>query len=213
MHKAAVRALAELHKAGAAGEAMVHRNLTPRTILVKYDNSPILTGFDRTKIPSDITVASSGTPSREWDATASPEVRALGLSVADFRSDVYSLCACLTPLFQGRDDETSRQAVEVFAKGMAEEPGAALYAGSPERVGLRTAGRITTAAGNPSGPLLDGRAGSTLPRPRLSNCCTSRIRRYGDGLQGGGDRPVERKRISGLTWPKLGIVWKPASES
>ena len=86
------RATAELHKAGAGDEAMVHRNLTPRTILVKHDNSPILTGFDRTKIPSDISVASSGTPTDGGDATASPEVRALGLSVADFRSDVYSLC-------------------------------------------------------------------------------------------------------------------------
>jgi len=120
--RSAVRALADLHKAGTGNEAMIHRNLTPRTILVKHDNSPILTGFDRTKIPSDISVASSGTPTGEWDATASPEVRALGLSVADLRSDVYSLCACLTPLFQGRDDEISRRAVEVFAKGMAEEP-------------------------------------------------------------------------------------------
>jgi len=84
---------------------MIHRNLTPKTILVKHDNSPILTGFDRTKIPSDVSVASSGMPTREWDPTAAPEVRAQGLTAADPRSDVYSLCACLTSLFQRREDE------------------------------------------------------------------------------------------------------------
>ncbi len=68
--RGAVCALAELHQAGTGDEPMVHRNLTPSTILVKHDNSPILTGFDRTKIPSDISVASSGAPTRGWDATA-----------------------------------------------------------------------------------------------------------------------------------------------
>ena len=60
--RSAVRALAELHEAGAGHEPMVHRNLTPKTILVKYDNSPILTGFELTKIPTDISVA----PSSPW---------------------------------------------------------------------------------------------------------------------------------------------------
>jgi hypothetical protein len=58
--RSAVSALKELHNAGAGHEPMVHRNLTTKAILVKYDNSPILTGFDRTKIPSDITIASAG---------------------------------------------------------------------------------------------------------------------------------------------------------
>ena len=66
--RSTVRALEELHEAGAGHEPMVHRNLTPKTILVKHDNSPILTGFDRTKIPSDISVASSGVADGDWDA-------------------------------------------------------------------------------------------------------------------------------------------------
>ncbi|MGQ4809409.1 hypothetical protein NKDENANG_02826 [Candidatus Entotheonellaceae bacterium PAL068K] len=113
----AVRALGELHDA-----AMVHRNLTPKTILVKHDNSPLLTGFEHTKIPSHISVASAGAPTGEGDATVAPEVRAQGLSAADHRSDVYALCACLTGLFQGQEDETSPRVTETLARGRAEEP-------------------------------------------------------------------------------------------
>ena len=54
--------------------------------------------------------------------TVAPEVRTQGLGAADHRSDVYSLCACLTGLFQGREDEASRRAAEALAKGLAEEP-------------------------------------------------------------------------------------------
>ena len=117
-----VRALGELHETETGGEPIVHRNLTPETILVKHDNSPILTGFERTKIPADSSVASAGAPTGEWEATAAPEVHAQGLSAADYRSDIYSLCACLIRLFQEREDETSRQVTEALARGLAEEP-------------------------------------------------------------------------------------------
>jgi serine/threonine protein kinase len=120
--RSTVSALEELHNAAAGHEPMVHRNLTPKTILVKHDNSPILTGFDRTKIPSDISVASPGSPSNDWNVKAAPEVRRSGLAVADHRSDVYSLCACLTELFQGREDVPSSRAVDKLSKGMAEDP-------------------------------------------------------------------------------------------
>ncbi len=49
----AIRALTDLHEAGVDGEPMVHRNLAPGTILVKHDNSPILTGFEHARIPAD----------------------------------------------------------------------------------------------------------------------------------------------------------------
>jgi len=117
--RSAIHALDELHKPGTGDEPMVHRNLTPKTILVKHDNSPILTGFERTKIPSDISVASAGAPTGEWDTTVAPEVRLHGLSAADHRSDVYALCTCLTGLFQGREDEVSRRARETLARGVA----------------------------------------------------------------------------------------------
>lgn len=117
-----VRALKELHEAGAGHEPMVHRNLTPKTILVKHDNSPILTGFERTRIPSDTSVASTGTTARDWASTTAPEVCTQGLGAADQRSDVYSACACLTRLFEGRLDEVSRRTVQILGKGLADEP-------------------------------------------------------------------------------------------
>lgn len=116
-----VRALKELHEAGAGHEAMVHRNLTPKTILVKHDNSPILTGFERTRIPSDTSVASVGAQSGDWGNTTAPEVRSQGLGAADHRSDVYSVCACLIQLFQGRQDDVSRRTLEVLRTGLREE--------------------------------------------------------------------------------------------
>ena len=126
--RGAVRALGELHDAGArddaggANDPMLHRNLSPRTILVKHDNSPILTGFERTRIPAAVTVASAGASSNEWDDAVAPEVRAQGHGAADRRSDVYSLCAALTVLFSEREDEASRKTAEALAGGMADAP-------------------------------------------------------------------------------------------
>lgn len=120
--RSAVRALDELHQAETDDNRLVHRNLTPETILVRHDNSPILTGFERTKIPAHISVASTNVATRNWDDTTAPEVRTQGLGAADQRSDVYSLCACLTKLFQGRQDETSRRITQALGQGLVENP-------------------------------------------------------------------------------------------
>jgi len=42
----ALLALRELHESGVGEEPMIHRNLTPSTILVKHGNTPVLTGFE-----------------------------------------------------------------------------------------------------------------------------------------------------------------------
>jgi len=118
-----VRALAQLHDAGAPDAPIIHRNLTPQTILVKHDNSPILTGFEHTRIPSEVSVATTSLPTGPYLATMAPEVRQAGLAVADHRSDVYSLCACLGNLFEGRGEDLSSHALEVLKLGLAEEPG------------------------------------------------------------------------------------------
>ena len=120
----AVHALRELHGTAAEDGPVAHRNLTARTILVRHDGRPILTGFEWSQIPSDVTVASAGAPAGGWDQAAAPEVREGGRHAAGKRSDVYSLCAALTDLFQGRDDEESRQAVDVLKGGLAENPDA-----------------------------------------------------------------------------------------
>ncbi len=125
----AVRALRDLHQPGPADEPIVHRQLSRRTILVKHDNSPILTGFDRSRIPAEISVASTSLPASADQDTMAPEVRKQGLGVADCRSDVYSLCASLCFLFQDRDDRDSLRTVEVLRRGMTEAPA--------ERCGLK----------------------------------------------------------------------------
>jgi len=119
----AIQALAEMHQAGGSDEPLVHRNLTPESILVRHDNSPIFTGFDRTRIPSETSVASNTPLASDYPQTVAPEVHAHGHAAADQRSDVYSLCACLSGLFAGRTDGESCGAPEVLATGMAEAPG------------------------------------------------------------------------------------------
>ncbi|HEX5422301.1 MAG TPA: NERD domain-containing protein [Candidatus Acidoferrales bacterium] len=115
----AVRALAQFHSSAGPGEPLVHRNLTPQTILVRYDNSPIFTGFDRTRIPSDVSVASSNLPTTSYPEALAPEIQLNGLAAADQRSDIYSLCACLSRLFEPSSDGMSAGAVDILATGMA----------------------------------------------------------------------------------------------
>jgi len=117
-----VRALAQMHQSGGEHEPLVHRNLSPRTILVRHDNTPILTGFDRTRIPSDVSVASDSHHPSLYPNTVSPEVLSDGLKAADQRSDVYSLCACLSGLFAEHADGPSDGALDILSVGMSEKP-------------------------------------------------------------------------------------------
>jgi serine/threonine protein kinase len=118
----AVHALMQLHSTGAEDERIIHRNLNQHTILVRFDNSPIFTGFEHTRIPSEASVASGSLPTGPYLAFMAPEVRAQGLAIADHRSDVYSLCASLSLLYRGREDHLSHQAAKALARGLAEEP-------------------------------------------------------------------------------------------
>lgn len=138
--RSAVAALRELHSAKTAHEAMLHRNLTPATILVRYDNSAILTGFERAKISSDASVASANFVSGRFDGYFAPEVRQLGSAIADQCSDVFSLCACLIRLFDGTEDGISVKARNLLRSGLAENPSERLgldqlYAGLSEQLG------------------------------------------------------------------------------
>lgn len=120
--RAAVHALGELHGDETDGQPMVHRNLAPDTVLVRHDNAPFLTGFERAAAPADFSTLSPGGVAA--NPFAAPEIRAQGRPAADRRSDVWSLCATLDTLFRGREDEPSRAAVEILARGMAEAPDA-----------------------------------------------------------------------------------------
>ena len=114
----AVRALSEMHEQASADEPMIHRNLTPATILVRHDNTPILTGFEYTRIPTEVTVATA-VADESWAATAAPELRTSGLGAADRRSDVYALCASLVGLFEGGENRAAAEIAEILGNGMA----------------------------------------------------------------------------------------------
>ena len=118
----ALRALGDLHTETSGEEPLVHRNISPETVLVRHDNLPILTGFDRSKIPEHSTVAAAGA-TQDFDTTfVAPEILEQGLSAADHRSDIYQLCATLAELFSDRVDETSRSSLDVLGDGIAAVP-------------------------------------------------------------------------------------------
>ncbi len=119
--KASLQALKEFHEAG-GDAALVHRNLSPRTVLVRYDNSPIFTGFEYTRIPTEVSIASSSLTARLDSVFLAPEVRKGGLAAATPQSDVYALCATLSRMFQEHSGALSQQALVVLARGMAEQP-------------------------------------------------------------------------------------------
>lgn len=118
----AIRALVDLHTESSGGEPLVHRNISPETILVRHDNRPILTGFDRAKIPEHSTVPAVGATSESDETFVAPEVREQGLGAADHRSDIYQFCATLAELFSGRTDEASHRALEALDGGTAVAP-------------------------------------------------------------------------------------------
>ncbi|MYD13238.1 MAG: hypothetical protein F4107_07120 [Gemmatimonadetes bacterium] len=121
--RAAVRALAELHGEGEGDQPMLHRNLSPETILVKHDNSPVLTGFEQARIPSDITLAIDGVEDGRWPDVVSPEIRIGGLGAASPQSDIYSLCSSLQVLFPDEGvDWQSKGASRALAEGLEVAP-------------------------------------------------------------------------------------------
>ena len=147
--RAALGALGEMHGETLDDAPILHRNLTPQTVLVRHDNTPIFTGFELSKLPSELSVASTGPPAGEWPPSTAPEVRAQGLHAADTRSDRYALCASLRVLFEGRNDETSRQALEVLASGMEDE---AAQRGEPSALDARFSALLGESAPSPAPP-------------------------------------------------------------
>lgn len=126
-----IRAVKELHGADAHELGLVHRNLSPTTVLVKHDNTPLLTGFEHVGTPAAHSASLAGHAAGKEDEAVAPEVREHGLAVADQRSDVYSLCASLQLLFSDYDSSHGWQVSsirEALAKGMkdaADRPPAA----------------------------------------------------------------------------------------
>lgn len=115
--RSAIRALEELHSADQGGTPMVHRNLSPDSVLVLHNNSPVFTSFEHTKIASDVTLAIDPVATAEWVA---PEVRKAGLHTATPKSDIHALCASLRLLFAKEyGGQRSKDAAWALASGCA----------------------------------------------------------------------------------------------
>lgn len=96
----ALEALRELHEAGGKELTILHRNLTPQTILVTSDNQPLFTGFQWAHLPDHVSIGSTALIQEFAPQFLAPEVRANGLAAADRRSDLFSLCASLVEILQ-----------------------------------------------------------------------------------------------------------------
>jgi serine/threonine protein kinase len=120
--KKAVEALKELHQSGEKGEPFLHRNLNSKTILVKFDNTPIFIDFEYAKIPEETTVGPTSPSDLKSSETLPPEVCQNGLSASSPKSDIYSLCASLLKIFDKRKDEESIHTCKILEKGIAEIP-------------------------------------------------------------------------------------------
>ena len=103
------------------GEAVLHRNISPDTVLVQSDGVPILTGLHLAKTSSDVTVSSLDNASQAQDCVA-PEIQAAGLSAATVQSDLYAMCSTLTVLFADSADERIVNAAALLEEGLRSDP-------------------------------------------------------------------------------------------
>jgi serine/threonine protein kinase len=120
------RALAELLQLG-----LVHRNISPQTLLVQGDGRPLLTGLHLAKVPDSVTVSPTASPST--DPFRAPELRSSSLALADRRSDVFSLAASLATVLRSAADPIGNAANDVLGRAMADDPAARPTAADAQR--------------------------------------------------------------------------------
>jgi serine/threonine protein kinase len=118
----ALSALQQLHETSTEDEPFVHRNLSPETLLVRFDNTPLITGFDRARIAGDLSISSSLPMTDSEGGTVAPEVQASGLAAADSRSDIYALCSSLRQILADPQHSAVREAHRILTQGMADAP-------------------------------------------------------------------------------------------
>jgi serine/threonine protein kinase len=98
---------------------IVHRNLSPQSVLVGSRNEPVFVNFSLARLPNTQTLGVAHPTDSAFDA---PEVRTGGLAAASQRSDVFSLCAALLTLFESSTDEKADIARSALLSGCAESP-------------------------------------------------------------------------------------------
>lgn len=115
-------ALDSLHKPeDPLDPAIIHRNLTAQNIRIRSDGRPLFTELHIAKLPDAQTISPTAIASIDDVNSIAPEIRSKGISVADSRSDTYSLCFALSLLFQN-DNSLSLRAQKILAIGLCEQP-------------------------------------------------------------------------------------------
>lgn len=114
-----LRALNELHHAGRDNATpLVHRNISPKSVLVTAVNQPLFADLSLARIPNAETVSNIAHSFAGREAFTAPEVLVGGLSVADQRSDVFALCASLVTLFEPSSDSLALAATTLLREAM-----------------------------------------------------------------------------------------------
>ncbi|MCX8034319.1 MAG: NERD domain-containing serine/threonine-protein kinase [Thermodesulfovibrio sp.] len=98
--------------------SIVHRNITPQNIKIKKLSVPVFTELHYGKIPGS-TISQYIHDDSFINEYTAPEVKELGLSIADAKSDIYSICKSLCLLFEEYGYE---EALDIIKLGISEKP-------------------------------------------------------------------------------------------
>ena len=117
----AFAALAEIHApVDADTPPVLHRGINPDSIRVRHDDSPLFSGWRWARVQDALTIMTPGIANFGIDAFAAPEVAKNGLSIADAKSDVYSLCKTLLAVFSAT--EGNSRVRELLTEALVEDP-------------------------------------------------------------------------------------------
>ena len=100
---------------------IVHRRLTPATVRVRHNGSPLFTDFSLSRLADAPTISGAISPASEDQSYLAPEVRRDGFAAGDARADVFSLCATLKTLFSGIDARAT-EVCDFLELGCTAEP-------------------------------------------------------------------------------------------
>jgi len=112
--------LANIH--GCFDEAVLHRRISPNTVLVRSDNRPVFLGFEFARLPGAETVAGAAVAESNSDEYIAPELGVGDLSLASTKSDVYALSAVLKHIFLDFDGGRVEQIRKILGRGLADTP-------------------------------------------------------------------------------------------
>ena len=105
-------------------DRILHRNLTPETILVRSNNQVLFTRFQMARVEGASTVAGALAPEFQGrEQYVPPEARSKGLASWTPEADIYALCASLRSLFESpREDRLAEEATEVLDQALSQTP-------------------------------------------------------------------------------------------